>query len=48
MQTFFKIIDSGKLAKLTEHVVIPVANLLQNTSQLVFCQLNGSNVKLQR
>ncbi len=40
-------IDSVKLAKLTERIVFSVINQLQNKSLQAFCQLNALNVKLQ-
>ncbi len=43
-------IDGGKLAKLTEHIVLSVINFnfkLQNKSEHAFHRLNAFNVKLQ-
>ncbi len=46
-QRVLLMIDSCKLAKLTEHTVFSVISQLQNKSQLAFHQLNAFNVKLQ-
>ncbi len=40
-------INSVKLAKLTEHIVFSVISQLQNKSLQAFGQLNAFNVKLQ-
>ncbi len=40
-------IDSGKLAKLTELIVFPVTSPLQNKIQLTFRHFNALNLKLQ-
>ncbi len=36
-------INSSKLAKLTQHIVFPVISILQNKSQLAFRQLDAFN-----